>query len=239
MKVSIDVNIRKAQQWPRYAQVKNHVEMFGVNILDFTNVPERFNGIPSVFQQVQTPKNKPISLAPHIQRWMFELFRECAPVGMSDADIKKCWKNAFMGAKAFTNKTGWDNGYQDVILEENMGAENFKLQPTICHGATVKVLREPFYKGGILQAEIEVLDVLDSSIVDRTYAENRHLIFPAINWHRFPLPHGKADPFPYLDGRDVPIPLLGYGTTKGYLDATWLRYMDDSEQFPANPYWGA
>lgn len=230
--------------FPRYAQVLNHVEYtrkMGLkvqNILDFTNVPARFNGIPSVFQQVQTPLNKPISLSPDVQRWMFRLFKECAPAGMSDVDIKKAWRNAFMGSKAFTNKTGWDNNYRDVILEENMNSQDFKLQPTICHGATVKVLREPFAKGGIMQAEIEILDVLDPETLNKTYAENRHLIFPAINWYRYPTPYGMADPFPLLGENDVPIPLLGYGTNKGYINAGWIRYLDASEKIPANPYWG-
>ena len=242
----IDFVERKQSQssYPRYAQVLNHVEYttkMGLkiqNILDFTNVPKRFSGIPSVFQQIQTPNNKPISLEPKIQWWMFSLFRECAPPTMSDFDVKKCWRNAMMGAKAFTNKTAWDCGYQDVVLGENMGAPNFKLQPTICHGATVKVLREPFFKAGIMQAEIEVLDVLDPNIVNRKYSENRHLIFAAINWHRYPEPFGKADPFPLLGENDVPIPLLGYGTTKGYIDASWIRFLGEGESIPANPYWG-
>lgn len=141
-----------------------------------------------------------------------------------------------MGAKAFTNKTGWDNGYQDVILDENMGKENFKLQPTICHGATVKVMREPFMKGGVLVSEIEILDALDPATLTRTYANSRHLIFPAINWYRFPEPHGKADYFPLFDEHDVPIPLLGYGTNRGYIETQWLRFITNDE-YPANPYW--
>lgn len=222
--------------WPKYAQVKNHVERFGVNILEFTGVPKRFNGIPSVMQQIQTPQNKPISLKPEIQQWMFGLFRESAPSHFTDADLKRCWRNTFMGAKAFTNKTGWDNGYWDVILDENSGGDYFKLQPTICHGAVVKVLRPPFYKGGEMVAEIEVLDVLDPSIVERKYIENKHVIFAAINWHRYPEPHGRAESFPLLDGRDVPVPLLGYGTSKGYIGADWLRFLGDDECFPS-PYW--
>lgn len=235
MNVTVQVH-RTNAEWPKYAQVKNHVEMFGVNILDYTNVPARFNGIPSVFQLIQSPKNKPISLSPEVQRWMFGIFRECAPSYFTDVEIKKCWRNAFMGAKAFTNKTGWDNGYQDVILDENMGAENFKLQPTICHGATVKVMREPFMKGGVLVSEIEILDVLDPATLTRTYANSRHLIFPAINWYRFPEPFGKADYFPLFDEHDVPIPLLGYGTNRGYIETQWLRFITNDE-YPANPYW--
>jgi len=225
--------------FPRFAQVKNHVEMFSKNILDYTGVPLRFNGIPSVMQQIQTPYNRAISLPDNVQWWMYSLFEECAPDTFTEDDIKKCWRNTMMGAKAFTNKTAWDNGFRDVVLGENMGnPEGFKLQPTICHGATVKVLRPLFWKAQMWQAEIEVLDVLDPSIVNRTYKDNRWLIFPAINWYRFPLPYGRADPFPLLGEKDVPIPLLGIGTNKGYMDAAWLRFLAPGEVIPANPYWG-
>lgn len=244
--------------YPRFAQVLNHVQWTAKydpparNILVYTNVAARFGGIPSVMQQIQTNTgNRTISLPDDIQWWMFSLFEECAPVGMSLADIKKCWRNAFMGAKAFTNKTGWDNGYRDVVLGENLNnPEGFKLMATICHGATVKVLRPPFYKAGIMQAEYEILNILDPSIVNRTYRDNRHLIFPAINWSRCYIwvngkrvidpsfyPHGRAEAFPLLNGRDVPIPLLGYGTTKGYIANDWLRYLSPNEPIPANPYW--
>lgn len=234
---------KEYRSWPRYAQVKNHVEMFGVNILEYTNVPARFNGIPSVMQQIQSQTNKAVTLSKDVQMWMWRLFKECIP--LSDTELKRCWANTFMSSKAFTNGTGWDKIdettgeplYADWIMGTGLDKKGFKLQPTICHGATIKVLRPPFAKAGIMQAEYEILDVTNPEILLKTYKDNRHLIFPAINWYRYPLPHGKAEPFPYSNEHDVPIPLFGFGTDKGYIDAAWLRWLSFDEPIPANPYW--
>ena len=231
-------------EWPRYAQVKNHVEMFGINILDYTNVPKRFNGIPSVFQLIQTATQKPVTLTRPLQEWIFSLFLENAPVYMTRAEVVKCWANAFMSSKAFTNGVGWDKIdeetgeylYADFIQGTGETREGFKLQPVISHGSTVKVLRPPFAKAGIMQAEIEVLDAFDPNTLKLNYRDNRHVIFPAVNWYRFPLPDGISEPFPKLDGRDVPIPMLGNHTTVSYIDAAWLRFLSP-EEVPAQPYW--
>jgi len=129
--------------------------------------------------------------------------------------------------------------YADWILETGMdNPEGWKLQPTICHGATVKVLRT-FEKAGIVQAAIEVLDAYNPDTLTKTYKDNPWLIFPAVNWARYPLPYGRGEPFPKLDGADVPIPLLGYHTTEAYIDASWLRYLTPDEVFPPNPYWNS
>lgn len=236
--------------YPCFAQVLNHVQMYGVNILDYpdTAVPKSVNGIPSVRQLVQTAKQKPVTLTRDLQEWMFGLMLRNAPKWMSHDDVVKCWANTYNGAKAFTNKTGWDaidettGNYIYADFIQGTGLKNksgFKLQPTICHGATVKVLRPPFRMYGVETCEIEVANANDPNTLNLTYESHPWLIFPAINWTRYPLPYGQADPFPKLGGNSVYIPLLGNDTNKGYIEAEWLRFLEPHEQPPADPYWRA
>jgi len=233
-----------------WAQVLNHCEYTRLhepptrNILEYTNVPARFNGIPSVRQRIQTANEKPVTLTRELQEWIFRLFEESAPTYMTRSDVVRCWRNAFTSGKAFCNFTGWDKEdnqgnyvYADYIQGTGLNnSTGFKLQPTICHGALIKVKRE-FEKAGIVQVAFEILDAFDSNTLALEYEDNRHLIFPAINWYRFPLPYGKADPFPYLGGYDVPIPMLGNHVTESYIERDWIRYLDPDEPFPPNFYW--
>jgi len=234
-------------EYPKYAQVKNHVEMFGVNILDFTGCLPNEPGIPDVFQLKQTKDQQPVSLNLKLQKWMKGLFDECMD-GIPESDIINAWHKTFRGMRAFTNKFGPDNGYADYIQGLNTDAEPMKLNPTICRGNVVKVLREAFYQGGVWISEIEVLDAFDPDTLTKTFKDNRHLIFCAVNWSRCYIddkrtidprffPHGRGEPFPNSGNRHVPIPLLGNRTTKGYIETQWLRFLDPAEPFPPSPYW--
>jgi len=247
---SLEYKERPARPPGVFAQVLNHVEWTTLhdpptrNILQYTNVPVRFSGIPSVFQLIATATTKPVTMTRELQEWAFELMLETAPPLLTKEDVKKVYANAYMGSKAFTNGTGHDTTagdggglvYADWVL--GTGLDNptgWKLQHTICHGATVKVLRT-FQKAGITQAAIECLNANDPTITNKTYKDNPWLIFPAINWARYPLPLGQADPFPKNGDKDVPIPLITYAN-EAYIDASWLRYLTPDEPFPANPYW--
>ena len=238
--------------WPWLFQVKNHVQRFGKTIMEMTpNFPSWKNGIPSWMQLISNqPNQKPATLTEPVQLWMWKLFKECAPSGMSDADIKKCWANAFMSSKMATNGTGWDKVdeetgepfYKDVIMGTGDGKEGFKLQYGICHGATVLVLRPPFWKANVWQAELQAMNVDDPRILTKSYAENRHLIYAGVNWHRYPLPYGKADPFPGFESNDgiihdVPFPLLVDGSDKAYIEWDWLDPYGRYETEIRSPYW--
>lgn len=233
--------------YPRYAQIKNHVEVFGINFLEYSQVPARFQGIPSVTQRIQTAKERPVLMTRPIQEWMFSLFMENAPAGYTRSQVVTCWRSTMEGWRAFTNKTGWDNGNADYIQGINDGAEAMRLQPTMSHGATLKVLRPPFQMGNkTWRVAFEILDAFDPKTLTLNYKDNRHVISAAINWYRGfingkrdPLhPHGWADPFPKLGGNDVPIPMLGNHVTESYIELEWVRWMRPDETLPLNPYWG-
>jgi hypothetical protein len=250
----LDISISNStNEYPKYAQVKNHVEMFGVNILEYTNVPQRFGGIPSVFQLVQTATQKPVSLTKPLQEWWFGLLMANKPLWMARHEVVDCWRNLTSGMKAFTNKTGWDSdhgecaGYADYIQGLNLECDPMKLQPTICHGSTVKIMDKPTRVGGVDVYPVQAINVNTTDLSTLTFSNSPHLIFPAVNWSRCYLPntqtidpkyypHGRAEPFPKLGGNTVPVPLLAY-TDVVYIETQWLRPLNAGGDFPANPYW--
>lgn len=229
--------------YPCYAQILTHVEWtekMGLpvqNILQYENVAQWAGGMPDVFQLIQLPDQRPVTMTRGLQEWAFSLMEEAAPSHFTRDDVITCWASTNRGMRAYYNKTGWDDGFADYIQGINLDAEPMRLQPAISRGATVKVLRAPFWKAGIWQAEIECADAFDPKTLSLTWAGHIHLMFPAMNWSREPLPFGKSEPFPKLDGNDVPIPFLGNHTNKAYIGNDWLRYLVPREPVPAYPYW--
>jgi hypothetical protein len=239
-----------------YARVKYHVERYGQSIVYWpeTAIPARFGGIPSVMQRIQSATELPVTLTRELQEWMFSLLFRNAPKDMSASDVKKCWANLYNGAKAYTNHTGWDTTnndgdyvYADYI--QGTGLENskgFKLQPTVSHGMTIKVLRT-FNKAGMVQAAFEVADARNPSTLNLTHENAPHIIMCAVNWTKgwqagttSPTPgyaQGWAEPFPKLGGRDVYLPMLSSNSNEGYIDTEWLEYLQPGSNVPAYPYW--
>jgi len=228
--------------WPWRFHIINHVQWtrkMGLkveNILDFTNVPlenaqgKAINGIPDWFQLEQLdPLQKAVELTRDLQLWMFGLLREVQP-GVDDVELKRCWANLTESAKMAFNRTGGnrvgENGeflYRDYIMGTGLEQqEHIKIQYGISRGNSVLVLRPPFPKFGKQVAEIKALNAQDPKTLTLTltYGENREVIYDAVNWHRYPLPFGQPEPFPYGGGV---LPLLMNGTDKAYIDWTWLE----------------
>jgi len=224
--------------YPHMAQLKNHVQMFGKSILYCDPVvPLWQSSIPSVRQYLQDSDQYAVTLTPDAEAWMFELFKETAPITMTLTDIKKCFASTFDGARAFCNKTAWNNGYKSIVLGENLSSKMWKLQPTICHGATIEILRPPFWKMNQWQVSFRVLNInRPDEFLNMNYRDNRTVIFEAINWYRYPLPYGKADPFPKLDWKPVPIPLLS-NKDEGHLELDWISFYGYGETKIRNPRW--
>lgn len=237
--------------FPCYARVKFHTERYGVNILEYTGVPARFGGIPSVMQRIQTAQEKPVTMTRALQLWSYGLIKSQAPAGMVESDMRKCWLHTYTSDVAFANKSGpeWlnDDGelaYADFVNDTNTDAEGWRLQPTISHGHTVRVLRT-FQRAGMTQAAFQIADAFDPSTLLMTRESHPHLIMCATNWSRGRradgtltpgYPNGYAEPFPKLGGRDVLVPLLGNHATESYIDNDWLEYLPADASIPAYPY---
>jgi len=234
------------------------------NILDFPPAVEKSTpSIPDVFQRtISNAEKNPTTLTEPIQRWMYNRFKECAPRGLPESELLKCWDNTWMSSKAFTNGTGPDKIdeitkeylYADFIRGTGLEKKGFKLWATICRGAAlVKVLKESFW-GGEMRVQIEAMNALDPTILTKTYKGNEHLFFFAVSWNRMwinpttanpygtpdpAMPYGRANPFPHFgDDRStgVPIPIMTTGTNVSYLPREWIEYLNVGDPYPEK-YW--
>ena len=87
-------------------------------------------------------------------------------------------------------------------------------------------------------AEFEVLNVNDPVTFQKTWKDNTHLIYAAVNWNNNDEADGmggQAEPFPGLNGRDVPVPLLSTKSV-GYIEKSWLIPLEKGIHLPVNPY---
>jgi len=235
-----------------YARVKSHLERYGQSILYYpdTFVDPKAGGIPSVMQRIQTPQEHPVTMTRALQEWTYELIMSQAPSNWTVTQIKKCWSKTYQSDIAFANKTGPDwiendeLAYADWINGTNLNADGWKLQPTISHMHTIKILRI-FEKAGITQAAFEIANAQDPNTLNMTRANNWNIIMPAVNWSRGRradgsltpgFPQGYAEPFPWLDGRDTLVPMLGNGVYESYIDNDWLEYLPAGTNSPAYPY---
>ena len=216
--VEIRINTAPALPDPgagcRWAQVLTHPEFTKLyeppirNILDYTGMPQGVPSIPDVFQRTIAPQEKnPVTLTQPVQLWMWARFHECAPRGLPESELLKCWDNTWESAKAFTNGTGPNKVdettglplYADYVRGTGLWNEGFRLFGTMCRGNLVKV-KEEAYWGGEWRVQIEAMDVLDPETLTKTYRGNEHLFFFATSWNRMWLngEPGTHDPrWPY------------------------------------------
>lgn len=77
------------------------------------------------------------------RQFVFACFGHFDETKLDDAELdalKKAWASAMMGKRVITNFTGWDNGYQDVILGVNSDAPYFKYMG-LCMGGNLGSVR--------------------------------------------------------------------------------------------------
>lgn len=229
--------------YPQFARIKHWHERYGRSYIAQRRIEENnprlhagASGDPAVFQLVQKSSDRPVSMTPEIEWWIKRLFVESANGQATDAQVIQAYRNAWSGQKAFNNFASWSDGYQSVVLNAHMGKEPMKLQPTICNGATVKVLGPKTTVVGHQVYPIEVLNAQDKNTVKRTLKDAWWMIFAATNSTIEPAPEGNVDPFPYLNDHDIVIPLMGNNTTVAYVEAGWIEFLGNI-QYPVYPYY--
>lgn len=237
-------------EWPRFARVKHWHERYqgpdgrGLSYIaakrqlegDPTLHPLA-GGDPAVFQLNQSSTDRPVSLTPDLEKWIYRLDIESSQGKVSNAQVRKTFRNKMHGGKAFTNRTGWSNGYFSAVLGENPGADPQRLQLTIANGATIKVIGPKTRRGGVDVYPIEVLNAQDPNTVNRTLKDAWWMIFAATNSTIEPAPEGRVEPFPHLENYDVMIPLLANNTTVGYIEAGWVEFLEGPLSAPVYPYY--
>ena len=229
--------------FPTFGRIIHWHERYGVSYIAQRRIEEGnpnlhkgAGGDPAVFQLNQSSSDRAVFLTPILENWIFGLQTESCRNTLTLTQKKQAYRNLMRGDKAFTNKSGWTDGKQSVILNENMGAEQQRLQLTIANGATVKILGDKIRRGGEDVYPIEVMDAKNPNTITRTIANSWWMMFPATVSTVEPAPEGNVDPFPYLGDNDVIVPLLANNTTVGYVEAGWIELLGNITQ-PVYPYY--
>lgn len=178
------------------------------------------------------------------QWFWFDLLKRACPSTWTDAQVKSAWANLTHGARAFTNKHGWNDGYQDYINHVNPGVEGMKQENVTTCGNVVLAAGEPITKGGKLVLPIVTLDRLKPPPAIEDVADKPWLIHTAticrpehVDITPIPdAPNGTFSviQFPQAGGNDVPVPLVTTGGLN-YIVMRRLRKLADGEPIPS-PY---
>jgi hypothetical protein len=218
-------------RWPYPARVMHWHERYGLSYIawkqKYEGWPAGISGDPAVVPLIHPSDWKPPLLTPELEWWWYGLMRQASHGTLNDDVIDKCYANTLDGAKAYTDYSGWTNGNQSVVLNVNLGASLMRMGGRIANGATVIVTGDAVQVAGHWCWPIRLLDALDKNTLLQTWGGCWWGIFAATNSVYNPFPYGVVDPFPIFGdaGWSVPVPLLGQGTTTGYIECDWLEWL--------------
>lgn len=178
------------------------------------------------------------------QEFWFALLERVCPLGWPLAQTKDAWANLTHGARAFTNKHGWNDGYADYINGVNLDKQGMKQENVTTCGNVVLQAGEPVMKNGILVLPIVTLDrnlhppMVDDVIVRPWFIHTATICRPehVDETPRVDAPNGTFSviQFPQAGGNDVPVPLITKGG-RNYIAMRRLRKLADGERIPS-PY---
>jgi hypothetical protein len=187
-----------------------------------------------------------IPLTRSMQEFWFAQLVQSAGGSMTFKELKSAWASLTCGWRAYTNRHGWDNGYADYINGVNTNRSPMGFEPILTGGNVVEILdTAPITKYGQKYWKIRTIDATNFNI---TAAEvNRrtdpYVITLATNSCRRGFDQNKKkwmiekveEPFPQLNGRDVPVPLFS-DKSYNYIEASRVRIMRPGEPIP-RPYY--
>ncbi len=184
-----------------------------------------------------------VELTEELQWYWFDLLKQNAPSYFTDDDLKLAWRKLTRDDQAFTNFAGSDTR-ADYINGTNLDKEPMGYEPIITGGNVVwltdlnlrDIKGELYYK----------LYCIDStkplpSINEVNNALTCWLVFSATTSKRLVdlntktiLREDLEEPFWWLDGNNVPVPLLGNSGTN-YIPKNRVRILGNDEEIPS-PY---
>lgn len=180
-----------------------------------------------------------VKLTERLQWWWFGQLRLSAGVhsaqaglsapGMSIAELKNKWRGLTKGFTAFMNNKGTDE-YRDYINKANEGADLPQLFENTCGGTTIELFNKSIYAKGYKVKTLKTSDyVIWKGFTFRSHpqyftkATNATVISYGGKW--------RVDPMHYLDGADVPVPIISE-TGYVFIDPARVRVLDANEAFP-------
>lgn len=147
--------------------------------------------------------------------------------------IKEAWRRLTKGHTAFCNGRGTDTCW-DYIRDVNRGAELPILFENTCGGHTVQFVQPAPYASGY---KVKMLDQLKYNLwKDWTYKSHPQFFTFAVNstvirWGAY----WRCDPFHFLDGKDVPVPLISF-VGYSYIDRRRIQILKDTDPTPRAYY---
>lgn len=222
-------------QRPAYlAYVLKNYERTGVSRPTQNSAPLSTLGLPDTVKTVQPTW---VSLTEKLQRFWYNLLKSYGPSTWTESQYKNAWHSLTHGARAFTNKRGWNNGYRDFIWGINETAEPMMFEPIVTGGNVVSLVSpEKVSIGGAMCYQIYTLDPVENPsnyelspwfVYEATISRREGYNAETQKWAREDL----EICFPQLAGRPVPIPLFSKGG-RNYIVASRVRILGESEPIP-------
>ncbi len=177
------------------------------------------------------------------QKFWFELLMRFDNNTLSEKTLKNRWATLTHGAKAFTNKHG-SNTHKDYINGLNMDQEDMAQENVTTCGNVVLAAGEPVSKVKQMYLPVHCIDrnfpppPIDQ-VINKPWLVHRATVclpFLVDSTPQPNAPNGRfiVNPFPDLDGRDVPVPFITKGGIN-YIDMRRLRRLNPGEPIPI-PY---
>jgi hypothetical protein len=153
--------------------------------------------------------------------------------------IKNAWAGLTKQQTAFTNGRGTDTGV-DYIRKLHMGGDYPLLFENTCGGSLLELAEAtPLSRG----YKVRTLDPV-KYLMWKNYTYKTHPQF--FTWATNSTPYGfngiitksgpwRVDPFHYLSGKGVPVPLIS-GSGIVYVPPSRVRILQQGEKFPPHPY---
>lgn len=219
---------------PKYGVVLHDFEIHGKSRPELNNSPARILGLPETQKLLD---NNSVPLTRELQEFWFNLMKLSYPKSEYSGELtyEKYMKNAFKslthGGRAVTNFKGWNNGYANYVSGINVNAEPMGFEPIVMGGALVQILGK-FYKYRRWWYKIRTI-AANQPLPDINQYTAPYLVYNAtISLRRVIVNHiRQVDPFPQLDGRDVPIPIFSR-TGSNAIKAEVVRILEDGEAAP-------
>ena len=239
--------------WPRPARIKHYHERWkhrttgeGLSYIAYKMHYEGWGwaaGDPAAVPFVQQAGVKPVRITPQMEWFIYGLLVESANGALTENQLEAAYRNLLRDDKCYNNKTGWNNGYQSVVLGENLGSEMMRMTGVICTGAMVKVLGPEERIAGKTVYPVLALNNMDATSYQAKYQSDIFTIHAATNSVTAPKadPYhpGKVDPWPILGDahKSTPFPIFGQGVNKVYIEKDWIELLPHETNARLNPYY--
>lgn len=218
---------------PLLGYVLKNYERFGVSRPTMNSNPPRIEGLPDTCKLFDS---RLVEMTRELQEFWFSFLVTSGQSAMSPPELKNAWRSLIKGDRAFTNKHGPGDGYNDYINGEINGGKGVMFEPIITGGNVVEIIGPITNKNGVPHWPIRVIDATKSivkfewQIFDATISRREGYNPNTGKWSREDI----EIPFDQLGGLPVPVCLFSLSDVN-FIPADRVRVLEPDEEIP-NPY---